>query len=369
VLGFPVHLDLSFLLVLGLLGYMSGITTRHLPLWVVIGTLAVLVHELGHAAAARTAGAQPHIALIGFGGVTTFVPPQPLSRLRSLGISLAGPAVGLLIGGGLLLLKKELGIGLDPFSWQADALRIGIVTCLGWSVLNLLPVLPLDGGQAMRELLPGDPSSRTRRAAGVSVAVAGLAAISALLASQPFLGVFMLFFGLNNVLALRQLAAERRSGPGGGGDGPGGDGPGWDRDGGGGLVAGRSANGTPEQAVVALLWRGDPSGARQLLESLPTGTPVDLAVHGAVLALTGDRDGGHALLAQEAQLRPADTNTMALLLLTQTLEHDWDAVLATVHGPRANAIPDAVVERAISEAQRTGREDVAGRLTARHRPA
>jgi hypothetical protein len=231
-------------------------------------------------------------------------------------------------------------------------------------VLNLLPVLPLDGGQAMRELLPGDPSSRTRRGAGVSVAVAGLAAAAALLAGQPFLGVFMLFFGLNNVLTLRQLAAERRGGPGGGGDGPG-----WDRDGGGGPATRPSATGTPEQAVVALLWRGDPSGARQVLESLPTGTPVDLAVHGAVLALTGDRDGGYALLAQEAQLRPADTNAMALLLLTQALEHDWDAVLATVHGPRASSVPDVVVERAISEAQRTGREDVAGQLTARRRPS
>jgi Zn-dependent protease len=362
VLGFPVHLDLSFPLVLGLLGYMSGFPLRRLPLWVAIGTLAVLVHELGHAGAARRAGAQPQIALVGFGGVTTFAPPQPLSRLRSLEISLAGPAVGLLIGGGLVFLKKELGTSLDPFGWPADALRIGIVTCLGWSVLNLLPVLPLDGGQAMRELLPGDASSRARRGAGVSVAVAGLAAAAALLAGQPFLGVFMLFFGLNNVLALRQLAAERRSGPGGGEDGP-------VRDGEGGLATGPCAASTPEQAVVALLWRGDPSGARQLLESLPTGTPVDLAVHGAVLALTGDRDGGHALLAQEAHLRPTDTNAMALLLLTQTLEHDWDAVLATVHGPRANTIPDAVVERAISEAQRIGREDVARQLTVRRRPA
>lgn len=348
VLGFPVHLDVSFVLVLGLLGYVSGFTRGRLVLWLVIGTLSILAHELGHAVAARAAGAQPHIALVGFGGVTTFTPPRPLSRARSLGISVAGPAVGLVLGAALWLLLRVTAPGLDPDSWPAAALFIGILTCLGWSVFNLLPILPLDGGQAMQELLPGDPITRTRRAAMVSVVVAAVMGLAAFLRGQPFIGLFMLFFGLNNVLALRQLSAQqgKPAGPGG-----------------------RPTGHSPEQAVVGLLWHSDPAGARRLLESLPPGTPVDLAVHGAVLALTGDRDGGHALLDQEVQRRPADANVLALLLLTQTLEHDWDAVLATVHGPLGGAVPQAVVERAVLEAQGTGREDVAGRLTARHRPA
>jgi hypothetical protein len=121
--------------------------------------------------------------------------------------------------------------------------------------------------------------------------------------------------------------------------------------------------------IVGLLWRSDPAGARRLMEELPPGTSVDLAVHGAVLALTGDRDGGHALLAQEVQRRPGDANAVALLLLTQALEHDWDAVLATLDGPLGPCAPETVVARAIAEAQGTGREDVAGRLMTRRRPA
>jgi Zn-dependent protease len=350
VFGFPVHLDFSFILIMAMLGYRPGNTTLpYLAVWIVIATLAVLAHELGHAVAARAAGADPRIALVGFGGVTTFTPTRPLSRARSLGISLAGPGVGLVLGGlawGALAATRAT---LDPFGWPHQALVIVVWTCLGWSGLNLLPILPLDGGQAMRELLPGDEVVRTRRAAVVSVVVSAVTAVTAYLFGERLVALFLLFFGLNNVLALRRLAPAR---PGG-----------TPQD-----APVQTAAG-PEHLIVAQLWRSDPAGARRLLESLPPGTPVDLAVHGAVLALTGDRAGGHALLAQELQQRPGDSNVVALLVLTQTLEHDWDALLATLHGPLGATVPQAVVERAIAEANGIGREDVAGRLTARHRSA
>jgi len=72
VLGFPVHLDLSFVIIMAVLGYYPGVTLRDMALWLLITPVAVLVHELGHAVAARSAGARPQIALAGFGGVTSF---------------------------------------------------------------------------------------------------------------------------------------------------------------------------------------------------------------------------------------------------------------------------------------------------------
>ena len=95
VLGFPVHVDWSFVLFVGLLGWQPGITLQRLGIWLLLAFLAVLAHELGHAVAARMTGAQPSIALVALGGVTTYVPPRQLSRLSSLGIALAGPVVGL----------------------------------------------------------------------------------------------------------------------------------------------------------------------------------------------------------------------------------------------------------------------------------
>lgn len=345
VLGFPVHLDLSFVVVVAFLGYFSGAGLRFWLLWLLIAPLAILAHELGHAVAARAYGASPQIALVGFGGVTTFTPPQPLSRVRSLVISLAGPFVGLALGLLALLVDWVFLPGLDRFGWQSDLLGIVEFTCLGWSVLNLLPVLPLDGGQAMRELLPGSEPVRGRRAAMVSVVTAAIVALVALLLlpGAQFLGIFMLFFCLTNILALRDSGAVRPA--------PAGAAPAD------GVAAG------PEQAVVALLWRSDAAGARRLMESLPAGTELDLAVRGAVLSLTGEPGQGHALLLQEVTRRPGDPNAAALLLLTQALEHDWDAVLATLQGPAGRSVPLAVVERAVEEARFTGREDVAGRIT------
>src|SRR3954454_6713231 len=89
--GFPVHVDWSFALFVGLLGWQPGITLERLAIWLGLAFLAVLAHELGHAVAARLTGAKPAIALVALGGVTTYVPPRQLSRLSSLGIALAGP--------------------------------------------------------------------------------------------------------------------------------------------------------------------------------------------------------------------------------------------------------------------------------------
>lgn len=341
VLGFPVHLDLSFVIIMGVFGYRPGVTVTEIVLWLLITPLAVLTHELGHAVLARAAGAEPEIALAGFGGVTTYTPPRELSRGRSLGISLAGPAVGLVLGGLLLAVAwSSIGDNLEVGSWQYIALEYGIWTCLGWSLFNLLPVLPLDGGQAMRELLPGSPEVRLRRAAAVSIVVAVLAAaVTYLYFHLLFAALFMVFFAVSNYLTLRALSGSP--------------------------TAGRDVPpATPEGAVVQLLWKNQPDRARQVMESLNAAeTPVDLAVHGAVLALTGDPDQGHALLTQEMQRRPGDPNAAALLVLTLALEHDWDGLVTTLQGPIAPSIPEPVIERAIEEARATGREDVAGRLT------
>lgn len=335
VFGFPVHLDLSFVLIMAVLGYYPGISLRDMLLWLAITPLAVLVHELGHAFVARTTGARPQIALAGFGGVTTYVPPAPLSRARSLAISLAGPAVGLVIGFLLLWVRASVGDSFGPDAWQDSVLRIGIWTCIGWSLFNLLPVVPLDGGQAMRELLPGSPQQRARRAAMVSlvtaVAVAGIAYFAF---GQFFVALFMAFFALNAVLELRDSSPRNRQ-----------------------------VTVTPEQAVVQLLWQGDPARARDVLGSLPAGTQVDLAVHGAVLSLTGDPAQGHALLDQEAQRRPEDGRVTALVVLTLALEHEWDRLMVFLQGPSGPGVPQSAVDRAIQEARGIGREDVAGRLS------
>jgi Zn-dependent protease len=345
VLGFPVHIDLTFVVIMGLIGWLSGAdSAARILVWLGVAALAVLLHELGHAVVARTTGAHPVIALTGFGGVTMYSPPGPLTRARSLSISLAGPLVGLAVGVPLLLVRREIGGDLEPGGLAAEALWYAVFTTLAWSVLNLLPVLPLDGGQAMRELLPGSPEVRARRAAVVSLAVLVPLFAFALYSNQPFLAVFLLIFGFGNLQALRA---------GSGRDGRAGARP-----------AAAQADPRPEGVVVGLLWQGATVQARTTLEALPEGQPVDLAIHGAVMATTGEIQQGLALLEQERRNRPDDANVVALVVLTHVLLHDWEAVMADLASGYAPLIPLAVVERAMQEATTAGRPDVAARLGA-----
>jgi stage IV sporulation protein FB len=349
VFGFPTHLDLSFVIVMGLIGWLSGIdSVRGLVLWIVIAAFAVLIHELGHAVVARTTGARPVIALTGFGGVTTYSPPRPVSRARSLAISLAGPFAGLAVGVPLAVLQGGLVESLVPGSLAHEALSYAVFTTIAWSVLNLLPVLPLDGGQAVREILPGPPEVRARRAAIVSLVMLLPLLALAVLWRQPFLAVFLVLFGVSNVQALSAGSGHD------GAPGPGGS---------------AQAEIPVERSVVGLLWRGSTLRARAVLEAAPADRTVDLAVHGAVMATTGQAEQGLALLAQERLRRPDDVNVISLVVLTHALLHDWDAVVADLTSDDAALIPLAVVERAVEEAAGTGRQDVVARLNAVPRPA
>jgi len=362
--GFPVHVDLSFILIMGLIGYLGRARLSLLPLWIVVATVAILVHELGHAVVARTTGARPAITLTGFGGLTTYVPPKPLTRARSFTIAVAGPLVGLAVAAVVWVVQQQIGPTLDYDGWPAALLDFAFFTTFWWSILNLLPLVPLDGGQAMRELLPGDPAQRVRRAAIVSLVVLVPLLVLTVLANWAWAGLFLLIFGLNNVQTLRatspsagraaeqQAAAQRAAQQ---------------------VAAQAALDGDPEglrqRAVVDLLWQGSPAQARQLLESFPAGTRTDLAVHGAVLATTGDPAQGLALLQQEVGRRPGDVNAVALLVLTHVLRRDWSALEAVLAGPLAPQVPLALVERALHEATAAGRVDVADRIAALPRPS
>lgn len=340
VLGFPVHVHWTFFVFVGLLGWRPGVSWQELGIWLALAFVAVLVHELGHAVAARRIGARPEISIVALGGVTTYQPPHQLSRLTSLGISLAGPAVGLVFGGVLLLIARN--VDLDPSGLAAYTLDVALFTTLGWSVLNLLPIVPLDGGQAMRELLPGNPAVRGRRASVISIVLAVGLAFLAL--TDPRFSQFALLFAaflvLLNVMALRSAPATDTGDPGQAGPG-------------------RSAPNRSGDGAAQLLWEGHPEDARALLERSPQDGHPDLALHGAVLATTGQREQGFALLHQEWARRPGDAHVTALIALAHLLLGEYRDIARLLTGPSAAAVPPAIVARAIASARAAGDEQSA----------
>jgi hypothetical protein len=138
-------------------------------------------------------------------------------------------------------------------------------------------------------------------------------------------------------------------------------------------AAGRPGDAEPDQEVLRLLWEGRPADARAALERSaqvedPT-TPVDLALHGAVLATTGEREQGFALLYQEWARRGGDAHVTGLIALAHLLLGEWRDLARLLTGPSATAVPVPIVVRAISTARAAGDAPAAADIEAAGRRA
>lgn len=176
--GFPVSIQGSFVLLVAFLGYLSFPNDLGLAIaFLVVAIFAVLVHELGHAFAARRLGTSmgPTISLEGMAGLTRYRPASQPSRGQSIFVSFAGPLAGILLGV-LVFAIRESNV-VETTNFTHNLFRIGLFTTFGWSAFNLLPIVPLDGGHIMTDMIPGNQYIRRRRAAVVSIVfslVAGL---------------------------------------------------------------------------------------------------------------------------------------------------------------------------------------------------
>ena len=200
--GIPVRIEPTFVLVLVLLGLPQP--WQHVVSWVVVAALSVLLHELGHAVAFRAFGLRPSIVLHGLGGLTSG--SGDLSPTRRIVVSLAGPLSGLVLVGvpGLVLLA-----GGDLTGDAEVVVRQLVWINVGWSLLNLAPVLPLDGGQVFLDVCDIVTRGRGRRTAEVvSVVVAGALALWALAAGLLFGAVLALGLAALNLGQLRKVRQD-----------------------------------------------------------------------------------------------------------------------------------------------------------------
>lgn len=160
--GTPVRIGLTFpvaIVALPLLfGGELGRSPALLGTWLGLVTVSVLVHEAGHVAALRSFGYQPEVSLNALGGLTSTDDVGHLSPMRSIIVSLAGPAAGIMLG--ITVEAALIPIGGRTIFWLRTA---SWFVNIWWSLFNLLPIMPLDGGHVMRELV--EITSRRRGAA------------------------------------------------------------------------------------------------------------------------------------------------------------------------------------------------------------
>lgn len=107
---------------------------------------SVLLHELGHSLVARRQGIPVNsITLHLFGGVAS-IDRESKTPGEAFQVAIAGPAVSLGLFALLLLVAGRLTLGSPMQVLTLDLARINLVLTL----FNLIPGLPLDGGQVLK---------------------------------------------------------------------------------------------------------------------------------------------------------------------------------------------------------------------------
>lgn len=138
-----------FWLFAALIGWMMASTLTGIFSWVLVILVSVLVHEFGHALTGLSFGQEVAIRLEMFGGVTYRRGPK-LKLWQDFLITFNGPLAGFLLAGGAYLLRQWVA---KPDSVLAVTLAIFLYVNIFWTIVNLVPILPLDGGQLLRIIL------------------------------------------------------------------------------------------------------------------------------------------------------------------------------------------------------------------------
>lgn len=200
-----------------------------LAIWALCIMVSILIHELGHTIAFRWFGIESSILLYHFGGLAipsgARVGGRAFGRLSSkedLIIAAAGPAFQIGSAILLVLLVAALGYRVEMLAWlpgpladlssridgkQIDSaatfalVNFYVMPSIFWGLLNLLPVLPLDGGRIAQALIMMNRGDLTQ-ARYLSVIVSVFVAIYAFQSDQMFLGIFFIWMGIDNYQAI-----------------------------------------------------------------------------------------------------------------------------------------------------------------------
>lgn len=205
ILGFPTQIRPGFIVFIALVVLLYGGT---LGLWIG-ASLAVftLIHELGHAIAARANGCVASISLNFMMAYAAYEPTRPLTWRQRIVIALAGSTSQVVVGLAILAAMQ-----VNPFDY--DSVRSSEASAAVWwsavvlGLLNLIPLVPLDGGAVVSTILERLFPTRGRfLMLRVSVAITGAFAFAAFMSEplRPFLpfALFLLF------IQYQSLSAER----------------------------------------------------------------------------------------------------------------------------------------------------------------
>ncbi|TPG76570.1 stage IV sporulation protein FB [Brevibacillus laterosporus] len=139
--GIRVRIHLLFWLVIGL-AVMAGYFVETIALFII-----VLIHELGHIAAARELGWEvKEIQLLPFGGVAIMEEAPTADAIDEIVVALAGPFMNIVM---IFFSLLFWWLGIWSESWATFFMKSNMMIAL----FNLLPMWPLDGGRIVQAIL------------------------------------------------------------------------------------------------------------------------------------------------------------------------------------------------------------------------
>jgi stage IV sporulation protein FB len=186
--------------------------------WFLACFFSILIHELGHVLAMRWTGGDGCVLIYGFGGLA--IPTRGARRKSTadqVTVSFAGPLAGfvlatltaaLVVAVGGRVLFDLVGIGLPSLRADVRALAASSYSAyyflhyfanhllwinLYWGLINLLPVLPLDGGHIAEALLSTQANGR-KTALQLSAVTAALVALAGFATGSMLLCYMFGFF-------------------------------------------------------------------------------------------------------------------------------------------------------------------------------
>lgn len=212
ILGIPIRLHITFLLILPIFAYVFAINpypfgfdgveppaTRYAlsTLTAILLFASVLLHELAHSYIAMRYGVNiESITLFLFGGVSSMeeMPREPGQEAK---MAFAGPFTSLIIGVVCLLIYGSIIAPNPALAGNPVYLTIWILGAMNivLAVFNLLPAFPMDGGRVLRSFYARRMSyvKATQSAAAVGKFFAILMAIFGILIGNLWFPLIALF--------------------------------------------------------------------------------------------------------------------------------------------------------------------------------
>jgi Zn-dependent protease/predicted transcriptional regulator len=179
ILGIPIYIDLSWIIIFGLITYLISNQFAQLnPQWTItqLGILgaatsllffgSVLFHELSHSVVAQHYKIRVlSITLFLFGGLAR-IGKEPSKAIQEFNIAIAGPLASAFLAGvfflsTLVFPDSKIVAAVSTYLWQTN---------LALAVFNMLQGFPLDGGRIFRAIVWGTTKDfvRATRVAGAS---------------------------------------------------------------------------------------------------------------------------------------------------------------------------------------------------------